>query len=91
MHGFLPNRTQCVVCGGCTSESIDILSGVPQGSVLGPLLFLVYINDIVNYVTSPCHLFADDCIIYKQINSPTDAKILQDDLLQLERWERHGT
>ena len=88
ISSFLSNRSQRVVCEGCMSDPIDIFSGVPQGSVLGPLLFLVYINDIANYVSSPCRLFADDCIIYKQINSPNDAKILQDDLLHLERWEK---
>ena len=57
-------------------------------SVLGPLLFLIYINGITDYVSSSCRLFADDCIIYKQIISPTDARVLQDDLSQLERWEK---
>ena len=55
---------------------------------MGPLFFIVYINDITNCVSSLCRLFADDCIIYRQIDLPTDANILQDDLLQLERWEK---
>jgi len=75
------------MCGGSISDPINILSGVPQGTVLGPLLFLVYINDLSHHVSSSCHLFADDCIIYKQIDSPTDIGILQNDLAQLEKWE----
>ena len=77
-----------MICGGYTSETVDVTSGVPQGTVLGPLLFLVYINDITHVVSSSCRLFVDDCIIYKQINSPTDSNILQDDLTQLEKWEK---
>ena len=78
---------QCVMCGGSISDPINILSGVPQGTVLGPLLFLVYINDLSHHISSSCCLFADDCIIYKQIDSPTDIGILQNDLVQLEKWE----
>jgi len=77
-----------VICGGYTSETVDVTSGILQGTVLGPLLFLVYINDITHIISSSCNLFADDCIIYKQINSPTDRNILQDDLTQLEKWEK---
>ena len=86
ISSFLTDRIQRVVCGGCVSDPVEILSGVPQGTVLGPLLFLVYINDITQCVSSSCRLFADDCIVYRKINSPTDIKILQDDLLQLEKW-----
>ena len=62
-HFYLIIYTQCVVCGGFASDPVDILSGVPQGTVLGPasILFLVYINDITDYVSSSCRLFADDC------------------------------
>ena len=67
---------------------VDILSGVPQGTMLGPLLFVVYINDITDNVSSSCQLFADDCILHRQINSPTDAAILQNDLKELENWEK---
>ena len=64
--------------------TLNILSGVPQGSVLGPLLFLVYTNDITDYVSSLCRLFADDCILYQKNNSPADINILQNDLKELE-------
>ena len=87
ISSFLSNRTQRVVRGGFASDPVDTLSGVPQGTLLGSLLFLVYINDITDYVSSSCWLFADDCILYRQINSPTDAAILQNDLKGLENWE----
>ena len=75
------------VCGGATSKPINITSGVPQGSVLRPLLFLAYINDITTNLSSSCRLFADDCILYRKIDTPDDAKILQEDLRKLEIWE----
>jgi len=64
---FLHNRTQCVVVRGTFSEPIAVKSGVPQGTVLGPLLFLVYINDMPSTVKSKIALFADDAYLYKTI------------------------
>ena len=61
-------------------------SGVPQGSVVGSILFLPYINDINENVQSSIRLFADDSIIYRKINSNIDHQILQTDLTQLEKW-----
>ena len=59
-----------------------------QCTMLGPLLSVVYINDITDYVSSSCRLFADNCILYRQINSVTDATILQNDLTELKNWEK---
>ena len=71
---------------GEESNSCDVLSGVPQGSVLGPVLFLIYINDIVSDIDSRINLFADDCALYREITSADDAIVLQKDLDRLYRW-----
>lgn len=63
-----------------------IKSGVPQGSVLGPLLFLVYINDIGSNIASSIRLFADDCVVYREITKPSDVATLQADLIKLAEW-----
>ena len=64
----------------------DVTSGVPQGSVLGPILFLLYINDINENVQSSIRLCTDDSIIYRKINSNIDHQIIQTDLIQFEKW-----
>ena len=87
MDFFLPNqRTQRVVCSGHISPPIAIASGVPQSTVLGPLLFRIYINDLPDLITSSCSLFADDCLLYREIDTPDDCKILQNDLSKVESW-----
>ena len=65
---------------GVSSNEVDhnVISGVPQGTVLGPLMFLVYINDIDNNIQSSVHLFADDCILYRIIESLEDCRYLQE-------------
>ena len=71
-----------VAVGGEQSCSLPVISGVPQGSVLGPLLFLVYINDVSTHVSasSKLALFADDMALYRCISSPADYTILQHDI-----------
>ena len=69
------------------SDQVPEASGVPQGSVLGPILFLAYINDLPQYVKSKVRLFADDTVIYLAIKSTDDCIQLQQDLLNLEKWE----
>ena len=65
---------------GITSRWVSFKSGVPQGTVLGPLMFLIYINGIGKDVLSMLKLFADDCILYKAISSVEDCNELQNDL-----------
>ena len=79
---FLEGRNQQVLLDGSSSTSSPVESGVPQGSVLGPLLFLLYINDFPKYISpeSVAQLFADDCVLYRRINSEEDAHKLQKDL-----------
>ena len=87
IESFLSDRSQRVVVEGEQSDPAPVTSGVPQGSVLGPILFLVFINDLPKCVGSSCRLFADDTIVYKEISSPADSAALQQDLEALQRWE----
>ena len=79
VDSFLSNRQQCVVVNGTTSSKEAVRSGVPQGTVLGPILFLIHINDINENVSSEARLFADDCVCYREIEDVEDCKILQRD------------
>ena len=79
---FLIGRTQQVVVNGATSSSTIVTSGAPQGTVLGPLLFLLYINDLPDNLST--RLFADDCILYTPIRTQNDSSLLQNDLLKLQ-------
>ncbi len=86
IEAFLTGRTQRVVVDGEASAPASVLSGVPQGSVLGPLLFLLFVNDITGGISSSVHLFADDCLIYREINPQEDSVKLQKDLDNLVKW-----
>ncbi|KAL8593065.1 hypothetical protein ACOMHN_017991 [Nucella lapillus] len=87
IESFLHERTQQVVVEGESSTVGQVISGVPQGSVLGPTLFLLYINDLGEGIRSKIRLFADDTILYSTIKGITDAANLQRDLEKLESWE----
>ena len=80
---YIPQSAQSSV-----SQEAPVLSGVPQGTVLGPLLFLIFINDITENLSSPIRLFADDCLIYREIRSPSDCSLLQKDLDTLVKWSK---
>ena len=84
---FLSNRLQRVVLDGEQSSTVPVTSGVPQGSVLGPCLFLLYINDLAQGLDSTVRLFADDTIAYLTIGDTADADRLQGDLDRLAHWE----
>jgi len=86
IEAFLVDRVQGVVVEGFRSQEDKVLSGVPQGTVLGPLLFLLHINDLPSVATSQFRLFADDCLLYRPILSGADRVALQRDLDSLEKW-----
>ena len=75
IESFLTNRTQRVVINGVHSDSLPVLSGVPQGSVIGPRLFLIYINDLLDSLTSKGKLFADDSKVFRKIIDERDRVI----------------
>ena len=86
-HRWLAHGSQQVVLDGQASDPVPVLSGVLQGSVLGPVLFLVFINDLPDNIRSSIRLFTDDCVLYRNICSSSDCLILQDDLDRLAQWE----
>ena len=86
LGSLLQGRRQRVVINGTSSEWVPVKSGVPQGTVIGPILFLIYINDIRSGISSKMRLFADDSIIYREINSAYDHQCLRNDLLLLQQW-----
>ena len=71
-----------------SSASAPVLSGVPQGTCLGPFLFLCYINDITYHIESQLRLFADDALLYRPIHSFDDHLIFQKDFKALESWAK---
>ena len=84
---YLLNRRQSVVVNGEQSPSLPVISGVPQGSVIGPLLFLIYINDITTSVShSKLSLYADDIALYRTIHSVIDYLLLQADVNSVANW-----
>ena len=83
---YLSNRKLKITLKNEESYMFTTKSGVPQGSILGPLLFLLYINDITCNINCKALLFADDLKLYKEINSLNDALNLQDNLNKLANW-----
>lgn len=87
LRHFLIGRKQRVVVRGTCSDWSSVTSGTPQGTILGPLLFLLYINDITECVSSTIKLYADDTEIYRELVDPfIDTQLLQADLNNLNEW-----
>ena len=83
---WLTDRRQRVVVDGEVSNWKSVLSGVPQGSVLGPILFLIYINDLDDSITSNVLKFADDTKLFRKVNTDGDKQHLQNDLDRFVKW-----
>ena len=87
LENYLSGRYQRVVLNGQTSSWRPVLAGVPQGSILGPLLFLIYINDLPNDLKSNAIFFADDTSLFTIVKDKKEsANILNNDLLLISRW-----
>ena len=86
IENFLLDRTQYVQVSGTRSSWISVTPGVPQDTVIGPLLFLIYINDIVHNLNSKIKLFADDAVLYSEVSNVHDVSLFQQDLDTLSCW-----
>lgn len=86
---FLSHRQQRVVIKGEVSDWKDITSGIPQGSVLGPILFLVFINDLPGAINGLMKIFADDAKIYYAVDSQDTPSLLQEDICRAENWAKN--
>ena len=86
INTFLNNRRQRVLINGICSECKKVLSEVLQGSILGPILVVIYINDIINNLNSQAYLFEDDMKLYRRINNDTDYNVLRSDINKVVEW-----
>ena len=89
IRSYLSGRKQQVGVNGSSSDALPVLSGVPQGSVVGPLLFLIYIDEIKSITLSPgshLTLYADDMLFYRPITNSADYALLQEDINRLSMW-----
>ena len=85
---YLSNRQQKVIIDGTSSYPPNVTSGVPQGTVLAPLLFPCFVNDITLNVTSKIRLYADGILLYRRIISHEDCTLLQNDINNLIKWSK---
>ena len=85
IEDFLRNRSQDIVDNGSKYEFRIVKSGVPQDTVLGQLLFLIYINDNESQLTSSIHLFADDCALFRPIYFENNSLTLQENIFKLQK------
>ena len=88
IKSFLTSRKQRAVVNGEVSDRSDVTNGVPQRSVLGPILFLCYINDLPLVIQNTVKVFADDTKIYSEVGSVKDCRRLQNDLDQISDWSK---
>jgi hypothetical protein len=88
IKNFLSERKQKVVLNGSNSKWTDVTSGIPQGSVLGPILFTIYINDLPDVAQNVAKLFADDTKLYAAVNNTNDEIKLQGDIDRLMQWSK---
>ena len=86
IQAWLRGRKQRVCLNGCLSSWLDVTSGVPQGLVLGPILFLIFINDIDCWIVNQLMKFADDTKIFGTVDTMRDTERLQGDLDSLLLW-----
>ena len=86
IYVYISNRTQTMVVIGVHSNYVEVTSGVLQSSVLSPMLFLLYINDINNAITSNINIFADDGALHRNIRNQNDHVILRNDLDTISSW-----
>ena len=86
IENWLGNRIQRVIINGSNSDWAEVMSGVPQGSILGPLLFTAYINDLDDRLINRVLKFADDTKIWGRVNSNEERSLMQEDLRILSEW-----